>query len=155
MYKRQSAYVVFFALVVIGFFVFIHFLSGQGLDRTDPVKVANYVLKLILVGDVDGLLELMPDEQKKAYIPFTPEKREELQQQVTIDREKIGKSLEISEIREYSNPGGNPTVAAKIRKKSNEVFVIVLTLKENIYYYYSILSIGSKAYKQLKLIKKA
>jgi hypothetical protein len=155
MFKRPGIYFVLFALLVSGFFDFNYFLAGQEMDRTDPVTVANYVLKLILVGDVDGLRAMMPPAQKETYTPFTSERREQLQKQVANDREKIGKVLEISEIRELSNFSGKPAVAAKIRKKSSEVHVIVLTKDENLYYYDSFLTLGSKAYKKLKLIKKA
>ena len=158
MYKRPGRYFVLFALfalLVSGFLGFNYFLAAQEVDRTDPVTVANYVLKLILVGDVDGLLAMMHPAQKETYTPFTSEIREQLQKQVANDREKIEKVLEISEIRELGNLSGKPAAAAKIRKKSGEVHVIVLTKEENLYYYDSFLTLGAKAYKKLKLIKKA
>lgn len=155
MYKRSGIYLVLFALLVSGFFNFNYFLAGQEMDRSDPVTVANYVLKLILVGDVDGLRAMMHPDQRETYTPFTPERREQLQKQAETDREKIGKILEISEVRELANFSGKPAAAARIRKKSGEVYVIVLTKDENLYYYDSFLTLGAKAYKKLKLIKKA
>lgn len=155
MYKRSGVYFVQFVLLLCGFLGFDYFLAAQEMDRTDPVKVANYVLKLILVGDVDGLLTTMHPNHKETYMPFTPERREQMQQQVANDREKIGKVLEISEIRELTNFSGKPAVAAKVNKKSDEVYVIVLTREGNLYYYDSFLTLGAKAYKKLKLIKKA
>lgn len=155
MYKRPGVYFVLFALLVSGFLGFNYFLAAQEMDRTDTVTVANYVLKLILVGDVDGLREMMHPNQKKTYTPFTPERREQLQRQAASDREKIGKVLEISEIRELANFSDKPAVAAKIRKKSGEVHLIVLTKDENLYYFDSFLTLGAKAYKKLRLVKKA
>lgn len=155
MYKRPGVYFVLFALLVCGFLGFDYFLAAQEIDRTDPVRVANYVLKLTLVGDVDGLLAMMHPNHKETYMPFTPERREQMQQQVANDKEKIGKVLAITEIRELANFSGKPAVAAKINKKSNEVHVIVLTREGNLYYYDSFLTLGAKAYKSLKLIKKA
>lgn len=155
MYKRPGVYFVLFVLLLSGFLDFNYFLAGQETDRTDPVTVANYVLKLSLVGDVDGMRSMMHPDQKETYTPFTSEKREQLEKQVAYDREKIGKVTEISEIRELANFSGKPAVAAKIRKKSGEVYMIVLTKDQNLYYYDSFLTLGAKAYKKLKLIKKA
>ena len=155
MYKRSGICFVLFVLLVCTFFDFKYYLAAQEMDRTNPVTVANYVLKLILVGDVDGLLAMMHPDQKETYTPFTPERREQMQKQVANDREKIEKVFEISEIRELPNFSDKPTVAAKIMKKSAEVYVIVLTREENLYYYDSFLTLGTKAYKKLKLIKKA
>jgi len=155
MYKRPGIYLVLLILGVSGFLGINCFLAGQEMDRSDPVTVANYVLKLILVGDVDGLRAMMHPDQKETYTPFTSERREQLQKQAANDREKIEKVLKISEIRELANFSGKPAVAAKIRKKSSEVYVIVLTKEENLYYYDSFLTLGAKAYKTLKLIKKA
>ena len=155
MYKRSAVYCVLFVLLFCGFTGFDYFLSAQETDRTDPEKVANYVLKLILVGDVDGLLAVMHPTQKETYTPFTPERREQMQQQVANDREKIGKAMEISEIRELASFSGKPAVAAKVNKKSDDVYVIILTREENLYYYDSFLTLDAKAYKTLNLIKKA
>ena len=155
MYKQPGAYFVLFALLVCGLLGFNDFLAAQDMDRTDPGTVANYVLKLILVGDVDGLLDMMRPAQKDSYTPFTPEKREQMQNQVAQDREKIGKVMEISEIREMADFGGKPAVAARVNKKADEVYVIVLTREENIYYYDSFFTLEAKAYKALKLIQKA
>ena len=155
MYKRPGICFVLLILGVCGFLGINYFLAGQEMDRSDSVTVANYVLKLILVGDVDGLRAMMHTDQKETYTPFTQERREQMQKQAENDREKIGKVLEISEIRELANFSGKPAVAAKIRKKSGEVYVIVLTKDENLYYYDSFLTLGAKAYKKLNLIKKA
>ena len=155
MYKQPGTYFVLFALLVCGLLGCNDFLAAQDMDRTDPGAVANYVLKLILVGDVDGLLDMMHPARKESYTPFTPEKREQMQNQVAQDREKIGKVMEISEIRELENFSGKPAAAARVNKKGDEVYVIVLTREENIYYYDSFFTLGAKAYKALKLIQKA
>jgi hypothetical protein len=154
MYKRRAVFFLLFVLLVSGLLDFNYFLAGQEMDQTDPVKLANYVLKLILVGDVDGLRAIMHPDQKETYTPFTIERREQLQQQVANDREKIEKVLEISEIRELTNFNDKPSVAARIRKKSGEVYVIVLTKDENLYYFETLLTLEAKAYKKLKLFKK-
>jgi len=155
MYKRPGIYFVLLTLGICGFFGINYFLEGQEVDRSDPVKVANYVLKLVIVGDVDGLRAMMHPNQQETYTPFTTERREQLQKQAENDKEKIGKVLEISEIRELENFSGKPAAAAKIRKKSGEVYVIVLIIDKNLYYYDSFLTLGAKAYKKLNLIKKA
>lgn len=152
MYKRPGIYFILLTFGIYGFLGINHFLEGQEMNRSDPVKVANYVLKLVLVGDVDGLRAMMHPDQQKTYTPFTPERREQLQEQAEKDRGKIGKVLEVSEIRELENFSGKPAVAAKIRKKSGDVYVIVLTIDKNLYYYDSFLTLGAKAYKKLNLI---
>lgn len=155
MYKRPGIYFVLLTLGICVFFGINYFLKGQDMDRSDPVKVANYVLKLVIVGDVDGLRAMMHPDQQETYTPFTTERREQLQKQAENDREKIGKELDVSEIRQLENFSGKPAAAAKIRKKSGEVHVIVLTIDKNLYYFDSFLTLGAKAYKKLNLIKKA
>ena len=154
MYKRPGIYFILLTFGICGCLGINSFLEGQEMDRSDPVKVANYVLKLVMVGDVDGLRAMMHPDQQETYTPFTPERREQLLKQVENDREKIGKELEVSEIRELENFSGKPAAAAKIRKKSGDVYVIVLTIDKNLYYYDSFLTLGAKAYKKLNLIKK-
>ena len=155
MYKRPGIYFVLLTFGICGFLGINSFLEGQEMDRSDPIKVANYVLKLVIVGDVDGLRSMMHPDQQETYTPFTPERRDQLLKQVENDREKIGKELDVSEIRQLENFSGKPAAAAKIRKKSGDVYVIVLTIDKNLYYYDSFLTLGAKAYKKLNFVKKA
>jgi len=129
-------------------------LLGQGTDFSDPVRIANYALGLIRVGDVDGLLEIMHNDQKKDYIPFTPDKREKLQEIIHKEKDSIGKYKKISELRECQTISGKPGVAGKVWKKSGEAFVVILVKENNLYYYESLLTMDAKAYKKLTLIKK-
>lgn len=155
MYKKPGVYILFFVVVVSAIIVISYYMRAQEMERTDPVTVADYVLKLTMVGDVDGLRGMMHPDKKASYTPFTSEKREQLQQEAASDREKIGKETKISEIREYATTNGKPAAVAKIRKKSGEVYVIVLTREQNIYYYDSFHTLAAKDYKKLTLIKKA
>jgi hypothetical protein len=155
MYRKRSTCLMLLFLWFSGIIIPGIFLAGQEADRrTDPEKMANYVLGLIRVGDVDGLLEVMEPEQKNIYLPFTSEKRQELLQQVQKDSEKIGTELKISETRECSTMKGKPGIAARIWKKKKEVLVIILSKIENRYYYENLLTLSSDAYKELKRIKK-
>ena len=61
---------------------------------------------------------------------------------------------EVSEIRECTTFSGKPGIAAKVRQKSGELYVIVLSKVDNLYYYDNLLTLAPEAYNGLKLIKK-
>lgn len=134
--------------------VFNSLLVGQEPDLSDPVKVANDVLNFIQSGNADGILAIMDPDQKQAYLPFTPDKRQEILRVIGKDRKKIGKVKSISEIRKCTTFSGKPGIAAKVRKKGSELYVIVLSKVDNVYYYDNLLTLTPDAYKELKLIKK-
>jgi hypothetical protein len=155
MYKKPGLYILIFVLIICCLFTIRYFISAQDMNRTDPIIVANYIIKLVMVGDVDGLRATMHTDKKETFTPFSSEKREELQQIALSDKEKLGKETEVSEIRLYTSIAGKPAVAAKIRKKSKDVFVIILVRDGNSYYYDSFHIIDAKDYKQLTIIQKA
>jgi len=129
-------------------------LVGQEPDLSDPVKVANDVLNFIQSDNAEGMLAVMDPDQKQAFLPFTPDKRQEILRVMGKDKEKIGKVKKISEIRECTTFSGKPGVAAKVRKKGSELYVIVLSKVDNLYYYDNLLTLTPDAYKELKLIQK-
>jgi len=124
-------------------------------DRGEAMSLANYALALIRVNDVDGLLEIMDEDLKKDFLPFTPEKRNNFLAQVQKESQWIGDAEKILEIRACTTPSGKQGIAAKIRKQKKEIFVLMINLKDGIYYYESIYALDVKAYKNLTLIKKA
>lgn len=124
-------------------------------DSGNAMSLANYALALIRVNDVDGLLEIMDDDLKKDYLPFTPEKRENFLIQVQKEAQLIGEVLTITEIRACTTPRGKPGVAARIRKKKKEVYVLMISEKDGVYFYESIHTLDVKTYKKLTLIEKA
>ena len=128
-------------------------LMGQEPDLSDPVKVANDVLRFIQTDDADGMLAVMDPDQKSAYLPFTPDKRQEMLRMIEKDKEKIGKVKQISEIRACTTFTGKPGIAAKVRKKSDELYVVILSQQDNLYYYDNLLTLTPDAYNKLKLIK--
>ena len=103
--------------------VFSPLLVAQEPDLTDPVKVANDVLNFIQTDNADGMLAVMDPDQKQAYLPFTPDKRQEILRVIGKDKKKIGKVKKVSEIRECTTFSGKPGVAAKVRRKSGELYV--------------------------------
>ena len=129
-------------------------LVGQEPDLSDPVKVANDVLNFIKSNNAEGMLAVMDPDQKQAYLPFTPDKRQEILRVIGKDKEKIGRVKTISEIRECTTFSGKPGIAAKVRKKGGELYVIVLSKVDNLYYYDNLLPLTPDAYKELKFIKK-
>jgi hypothetical protein len=141
-------------MLLIGIFIFSSLLAVQEPDLTDPVKVANDVLNFIQSDNAEGMLAVMDPDQKQAYLPFTPDKRQEILRVMEKDKEKIGKVKEVTEIRECTTFSGKPGVAAKIREKSSELYVIILSKENNSYYYDNLLTLTPDAYDKLKLIKK-
>ena len=71
------------------------FLAAQDIDLTDPVKAANHVISIIQSGDVEGMVQVMDPEQKGLYYPFTPSSRQELENLMAKDKEKVGKEKTI------------------------------------------------------------
>lgn len=152
MRRRHS--VLFWLLWVIVGLVPGSFLAGQGVDHTDPVKVANFVLTAIYYKDAPSVVQAMDPEQKKLYEPLTVYKRQELERNLEKDKEKIGDTKEVSELRACTTLSGKPGIAAQIRKKGDELYVIILLQEGELYYYDTILTLLPKAYKDLKLIQK-
>jgi hypothetical protein len=154
MFGKQ--FVLFETVVLLmGIIVFNTLLVAQEPDLTDPVKVANDVLKFIQSDDAEGMLAVMDPDQKQAYLPFTPDKRQEILRVIGKDKEKIGKVKEVSEIRQCTTFSGKPGIAAKVRRKSSELYVIILSKVDNLYYYDNLLTLTPNAYKKLKLIKES
>jgi hypothetical protein len=153
MLGKQFALFEAVALLMI-ILVFSPLLAAQEPDLSDPVKVANDVLNFIQSDDAEGMLAVMDPDQKQAYLPFTPDKRQEILRVIGKDREKIGKVKKVSEIRACTTFSGKPGIAAKVRQKSGELYVIILSKVDNLYYYDNLLTLTPDAYKKLKPIKK-
>jgi len=141
-------------ILLTGILVFSPLVVAQEPDLTDPVKVANDVLKFLQSDNAEGILAVMDPEQKQAFLPFTPDKRQEILNMIAKDKEKVGKVKEVTEIRECKTFSGNPGVAAKVREKSGELYVIILSKQDNLYYYDNLLTLTPDAYDKLKPIKK-
>jgi hypothetical protein len=142
------------SVLLMGILVFSPLLVAQEPDLTDPVKVANDVLNFIQSDNAEGMLAVMDPDQKQAYLPFTPDKRQEILRVIGKDKEKIGKVKTVSEIRECTTFSGKPGIAAKVRRKSGELYVIILAKIDGLYYYDNLLTLTPDAYNNLKLIKK-
>jgi len=151
--KRQNVFCFWLLWVIVGIMCG-SFLAGQGVDHSDPVKVANFVLNAIYYNDAPSIVLAMDPEQKKLYDPLTPYKRQELERSIEKDKEKIGKNTTVSELRACTTLSGKPGIAGQIRKKGDELYVIILSQEGELYYYDTILTLLPKAYKDLKLIKK-
>ncbi len=130
------------------------YLIGEELDRTDPEKVANYVLEAIQIENYVALIDLMPSDQQKDYLPLTPEKRLSVEKLFGKDKKKAGKIKQVSEIRKLTTYRGVPGVAAKVSDKNSEVFVIVLSYENNLYYFEDTLNLSPDLFKKLVPYKK-
>jgi hypothetical protein len=125
------------------------YLVGEELDRTDPAKVANYVLEAIQIENYVALIDLMPADRQKEYLPLTPEKRQEVEKLFSKDKKKAGKIKQVSEIRKLTTYRGVPGVAAKVSNKNSEVFVIVLSYENNLFYFDDTLNLSPDLFKKL------
>lgn len=128
--------------------------TAAPVDRTDPEAVAKYVLTAIKKNDLDAILEVMDEDQKKDFLPFDAQNRQALELIVKKDLEKIGKRAKISELRKCTTLSGKPGVVARAGRKGDEVHVIILSQNDDIYSYENILTLLNKAYKELVFIKK-
>lgn len=152
MSERQLVLFVLFSFI-IGIFVLNPLLIGQEPDLSDPETVANQVLNFIQTRNAEGMLMVMDPDQKQAYLPFTPDKQQEILRVIDKDKEKVGRVKKVSELRECTTFSGKPGIAAKVRRKSSELYVIILSKQDNLYYYDNLLTITPDAYKNLKLVK--
>jgi hypothetical protein len=154
--KSNSFYAIF--LVLVFFLGTASLLLAQEtaapVDRTDPEAVAKYVLTSIKNNDLDAILEVMDEDQKKDFLPFTPLNRQALEIIVKKDLEKIGKRAKISELRKCTTLSGKPGVVARAGRKGDEIYVIILSQKDDTYSYENILTLLDKTYKELTFIKK-
>ena len=154
--RSNSFYAIFLMLV---FFLGTAFLllaqeTAAPVDRTDPEVVAKYVLDSIKDNDIDAILEVMDEDQKKDFLPFDAQNRQALELIVKKDLEKIGKRAKISELRKCTTLSGKPGVVARAARQGDEVHVIILSQEGDIYSYENILTLLNKAYKELTFIKK-
>ena len=152
MSERQLVLFVLFSFLT-GILIFNPFLIGQEPDLSNPETVANQVLNFIQTGNAEGMLMVMDPDQKQAYLPFTPDKKQEMLRVIEKDKEKVGKVKKVSELRECTTFSGKPGIAAKVRRKSSELYVIILSKQDNLYYYDNLLTLTPDAYKKLKQVK--
>jgi len=128
--------------------------QGKPVDRTDPVKVANYILNALHADDYGAIISLMEESRKKEFMPLSPDSLAEAKELFRRDKGKLGDIIRISELRELTTFKGKPGVAAKVKKKGDEVFVIILGRDGSSYYFEDNYTLSSDLYKKLKFIKK-
>ena len=150
MYKQTVLYVLLI-LAIIG-----HFgpMEAQQLGRTDPVAVANTFLKNLKTKDYPAILSIMPEEQRKEYSMILKNNPKDIERIFSKDRKKAGKIMQVSELRKMTTFSGKPGIAAKVKKKGREVFVIILSKEGEEYCYENSLSLTAKLYKELTFIQK-
>lgn len=157
MHKNKIAkFIVIFCAIFAAGLIFNGLLAAQEMkvDRADPKEMANHVIKLIKAENHDALLEIMDPDRKEEFMPLTDKKRKEIARLFEKDKKKIGKTNSVSELRKVTTYSGKDGVAAKVRKKKGEVFVIVLSKgSDYLYYFEDTLNLSDKLYKKLDLVK--
>jgi hypothetical protein len=147
---RRSLYTILLLLVF-----FIGPVSTlKALDQSDPAAVTQYLLQAMQINDLDGILRVMDKDQQQYYLPFTPANRLSLEKVVKKDLEKIGKKAKVKEIRRCTTLSGKPGVAARVGKKGDEVYVVILSQEDNTYSFENVLTLSKDAYKELELVRK-
>lgn len=151
---NRNVPVVFFVMVICS--VAFLSLSAQEntVDRTDPVKVANFILTALHTDDYGAIISLMEESRKKEFMPLTADSLAEAKELFRRDKGKLGKKTRISELRELTTFKGKPGVAAKVKRKGDEVFVIILGRDGNSYYFEDNYTLSTNLYKKLKFLKK-
>lgn len=158
MRKKKISLAVFFCVLlpIIGLCAGENKIEDKTstLDKTDPVKVANYILQAFHNQDVDAVAQVFNAANRKKFLPLTPESRERMMEFIQEEKETIGAIKKVSEIRAAPSFMGKGAVVAKIRRIGDEVFVIVLTKEEKGYFLEDINSPSIKMYNELTLIKR-
>lgn len=137
MHKRlyQNLRTLFVWLIVgVCFYGFTSFLYGA-VDHTDPEAVANAFLEYLKDNNTEAIVGLMVGQQKEEYQTMLKSNKEDVSRIFNNYKKKIGKVSKVSDLRKMTTLSGKPGVAAKVKKKGGEVFVIILS-KDGINFYF-------------------
>jgi hypothetical protein len=154
MLKKHSICVFVLLILLSGFFGFTSQVMAAELNRKDPVAVANAFLESLQAKDYTRIISLMPEDQRKEYQEIMDRDPLDIEKIFSKDRKKAGKATRVTELRKMTTFSGRPGIAAKVRKKGREVFVVILSKEGDIYSYENSLSVTSRLYKELVFIQK-
>ena len=150
MYKKTVLYLLLISTLVC----FAVVVEAQHLDRSDPVAVANAFLKYLNAGDYPSIIKLMPEEQQKEYSSILSNSPKDMDRIFNKDKKKAGNKTRVTELRKITTFSGKPGIAAKVKKKGQEVFVIIISKEGDNYCYENSLSVTTNLYKELTFIQK-
>ena len=154
MFGGQCRYISIICFLLIGIHGFTSILSGAEIDRKNPVAVANAFLEAVHNNDYNTIITLMSSEQRKEYETIMKRSPEDIEKIFSKDKKKAGKVKQVTELRKITTFSGKPGIAAKVKKKGRETFVIILSQEGDEYFYENSLTVTSKLYKQLAFIQK-
>ncbi len=146
--------------IYVGIFVtaFLFFpcidIPVLAVEQNDPGILANHILALIRVNDCDGLLEIMDNDVKNDFLPFNFDNRQKLQDLISSFIAQIGKVEKVSDLKVCTTPKGKPGVAAKIKKKDDNVLLIILSKTDNVYFFENCDLLPLKTFKEYLPFKK-
>jgi hypothetical protein len=129
-------------------------LTGQQLDQSDPVAVANAFLQALQNGNYTTIVSLMLAEQQQEYQAILQSNPQDMANLFQKDKQKAGKKTRITELRKMKTLSGKDGVAAKVKKEGEDIYVVILAKVDNKYYYENSLTLGEKLYKSLTFIRK-
>lgn len=146
---RVTVLIAVYCLLSSGFYV-----MGQEIDRTDPVKMSNFILDSIKNGRYYQIVQVMNPQKAEEYLPFDEGKLRALESLFSRDQKKIGNTTAVSELRKVNSFVNREGLAAKVNKKGDEVFVILLSKDGDQYYFEDTLTISKELYEKLEFIRK-
>jgi hypothetical protein len=129
-------------------------LHAQELDRTSPVAVANAFLESLQSKDYTRIISLMAEDQRKEYQSIMDSNPQDIEKIFSKDKKKAGKATRVTELRKMTTFSGKPGIAAKVRKKGREIYVVILSKEGDHYFYENSLTVTSRLYKELVFIEK-
>jgi hypothetical protein len=147
-------FLVILLISVVGVLGFTSMGFSQEINRKDPVAVANTFLKSLHDSDYQTIIQLMSENQRKEYQTIMSNNPKDIEKIFSKDKKKAGKTTEVSELRKMTTFSGKPGIAAKVRKKGPEIFIIILAQEGENYFYENSLTVTAKLYHQLTLIQK-
>lgn len=130
-----------------GFTSFNSFYIYGAVDHTDPIAVANGFLEYLRDNNIEAIVGLMIGRQQEEYQAMMQSNRDDVARIFNNYKKKIGKVTKVSDLRKMTTLSGKPGVAAKVKKKGGEVFVIILSKDGVNFYFENCLSYTAQRFK--------
>ncbi|MCP5051376.1 MAG: hypothetical protein GY940_29690 [bacterium] len=128
-------------------------LTANDINRSDPAGVANAFLKALREDDYNGIIRLMSDTQRQEYQEMLDKDPKNFKRLFLKDKKKAGKTKQVTELRKMTTFSGKQGIAAKVKKKKKEVYIIVLSEEGKNYFYENSVTVTAALYNKLTFIQ--
>ena len=123
--------------------------NNYKINLKDPLSVANRILNALRNDDIDSIISLFNEANRRKFKDITDEKRNQLRKHVEKHKSIIIDVEKVNEIKKAPSFMGEGSVVIKLKEVGREVFVIALTKEGDNYYFDDINSPSVKKYEQL------